>query len=182
MNAANKKREALTCMKRMKMYEKQLEQLSNTKISLETQRLALENLSINRETLEAQRIASSALQRETKRMGGVEAVEETMDGIEDGLADAREIGDAMARTVGDGYAEDEDELLAELEGLAADDDALTQVASDQPKDEMQELEAELNALTAPTAPTNKPLPSAPKEEAMTDEERELLELEKSMAM
>ncbi|KAL3898123.1 MAG: hypothetical protein SGPRY_012908, partial [Prymnesium sp.] len=35
---ANKKKEALTCMKRKKLYEKQLEQLSNQKMTLETQR------------------------------------------------------------------------------------------------------------------------------------------------
>eukprot|EP00965_Chrysotila_dentata_P165418 5462870-Pleurochrysis_carterae.AAC.2 len=51
-NAAGKKREALTCIKRKKMYEKQLEQISGAKMTLETQRLALENVNINRETLE----------------------------------------------------------------------------------------------------------------------------------
>lgn len=34
----NKKKEALTCIKRKKMYEKQMEQLSNAKMTLETQR------------------------------------------------------------------------------------------------------------------------------------------------
>ena len=38
---ANKKKEALTCIKRKKMYEKQLEQISNAKLTLETQRCAL---------------------------------------------------------------------------------------------------------------------------------------------
>ena len=42
------------------MYEKQLEHMGQTKITLETQRLALENLSINRETLEAQRVGAAA--------------------------------------------------------------------------------------------------------------------------
>ena len=50
-NAAGKKREALTCIKRKKMYEKQLEQISGAKMTLETQRLALENININREAL-----------------------------------------------------------------------------------------------------------------------------------
>ena len=129
------------------MYEKQLEHMGQTKITLETQRLALENLSINRETLEAQRVGAAALQSETRRMGGVEAVEDTMDSVEEGLADANEIGEAMSRTVGDAD-EDEDELLAELEGLTEEDDAaLTHVETSEKKlSEEDELAAELGAL------------------------------------
>lgn len=70
---------------------------------------------------------------ETRRMGGVQGVEETLDQIEEAKQDADDIGEVMAaarqRIVGD-LMEDE-ELLAELEELDQDDlDAsLTQVAS-----------------------------------------------------
>uniref|UniRef100_A0A7S4B3Z7 Uncharacterized protein n=1 Tax=Chrysotila carterae TaxID=13221 RepID=A0A7S4B3Z7_CHRCT len=182
-NAAGKKREALTCIKRKKMYEKQLEQISGAKMTLETQRLALENVNINRETLEAQRLGAAAMSAATKQMGGVEAVEETMDSVEEGLQDADEIGQAMARSVNTGLDQDDDELLAELEGLEQDDlDAtLTSVAPSSSKASDEEAELE-KALMMPTAPLN--APSAPKTAArpMTDEERELAELEASMAM
>ena len=104
----NKKREALTCIKRKKMYEKQLEQLSGAKMTLETQRLALENININKETIEAQRTATQAMQAATRQMGGVDAVEDTMDQVEEGLQDADEIGQAMARSVNTGIDADDD--------------------------------------------------------------------------
>ena len=50
----------------------------------------------------------------------MDAVEETMDQIEEGLADADEIGQAMSRTVNAGLDMDDDELLAELEKLEDD--------------------------------------------------------------
>lgn len=164
----SKKREALTCIKRKKMYEKQLEQLSGAKMTLETQRLALENININKETLAAQRDAASAMQAATRSMGGVDAVEDTMDQVEEGLQDAEEIGEAMGRQVNTGIQEDDDELLAELEELEQDDlDAsLTQV--------------EEAPVSMPSAPFS--APSAPTKKVMSEEERELAELEASMAM
>ena len=120
-------------------------------------------------------------------MGGVDAVEETMDQIEEGLADADEIGQAMSRTVNAGLDMDDDELLAELESLETDDltDQLTDLsglgapAAKAPA--MSQEEAELAALNA-----SMDFPSAPKSQpaarAMTEEEKELAALEASMAM
>ena len=45
-------------------------------------------------------------------MGGVDAVEETMDTVEEGLQDAAEIGEAMSRAIGPSVDADDDELLA----------------------------------------------------------------------
>ena len=44
-----------------------------------------------------------------------------MDSVEEGLQDADEIGQAMSRQVNTGLDMDDDELLAELEGLEQDD-------------------------------------------------------------
>jgi len=182
-NAAGKKREALTCIKRKKMYEKQLEQITGAKMTLETQRLALENININRETLEAQRIGAAAMQQATKQMGGVDAVEETMDTVEEGLQDADEIGQAMARSVNVGLDADDDELLEELEGLEQDElnCTLTSVGKTTALSEEEQLERELMMPSAPFSAPSAPT-SVPKAREMTDEERELAALEASMAM
>jgi charged multivesicular body protein 4 len=169
---ANKKQQALTCIKRKKMYEKQLEQIMGAKTTLETQRLALESMNINREALQAQQLGARAMEAEVRRMGGVDAVENTMDQVEDGLQDADEIGQAMGRAIGAADADD-DELLAELEELEQDglDADLLDVAALAPEP----------AVAMPSAPFS--APSAPKTAVqMTDEERELAELEASMAM
>jgi len=176
----NKKKEALTCIKRKKMYEKQLEQISNAKMTLETQRLALENMNINREALEAQKAGVAAMAAATKSMGGVDAVEETMDAVEEGLVDADEIGQALGRSVAmPGLDADEDDMLAELEALEQEDlDSQLQsvnLGASQADDEA-ELARVMPSVPMPSAPTTAVKP------AMTDEERELAELEASMAM
>jgi len=176
---ANKKKEALTCIKRKKMYEKQLEQISNAKMTLETQRLALENMNINREALEAQKAGVAAMASATKSMGGVDAVEETMDAVEEGLVDADEIGQALGRSVNmPGLDADEDDMLAELEALEqADLDSQLGAVNLGAADDEAELMRVMPSAPMPSAPT------APvKQREMTEEERELAELEASMAM
>jgi len=176
----NKKKEAIACLKRKKMFEKQVEQIANTMLTLETQLLTLESMNINREALEAQKFANAAIGEEVRKMGGVDAVAEVIDNVEEGLQDAHEIQEELGRVVGmPGIDDDEDELLAELEGL-----------------EEEQLAEEIGKVDLGTnAEALKGMPKAPQEEllslpaagtkkvaAMTDEERELAELEASMAM
>jgi len=103
-----------------------------------------------------------------------------MDNVEDTLQDAADIGDALSRNLqAPGIDADEDDLLAELEEL-----------------EQDELTKDLGAISMPTASsasnadTLSSMPSAPASfpaapsnaVQMTDEERELAELEAAMAM
>jgi len=188
-SAKGKKREALTCIKRKKMYEKQVDQIINSKITLENQQLALESVNLNRQVMSAHQVGANAMERAVRDMGGVERVEELMDSVEEGFQDANEIQDAMGRQVNSGLDADEDELLAELEGLEQDDltDQLTSTnvaSAPVPHHAVNRLsaeEAEIQSLTQsmnfPSAPTSQP--AAGKQ--MTEEERELAELEASMA-
>lgn len=169
-----KKREALTCIKRKKLYEKQMEMICNQKTTLETQRLALEQMNINREAFEAQQVATSALKQATASMGGVEAVEEGMDNLQENLQDAEEIQQALATPLDGNNVEDDDDLLAELEGLEQEglDEALSKVDIG--------AEREFVAPTAPSQPLATKVPTH--QPQMTEEERELAELEASMTM
>jgi len=97
------------------MYEKQLEQIDGARTTLETQKLALEQLNINKEVLDAQRAGAATMASVAAAMGGVDAVDDAMGQIEEGLADANEIGEALSRPVAGGLDMDEDDLLAELE-------------------------------------------------------------------
>merc|ERR1712146_182405 len=135
--------------------------------------MALENMQLNREVLNAQKQAASAMQREVKTMGGADGVEETIDQVEEGLQDAQEIGEAMSRAVGPQLDEDDDELLAELEALSQDDldSTLLDVGSTTQATSMQLPDAGFSMPAAPTAQVQ-----------MTQEEKELAELEASMAM
>jgi len=178
---ANKKREALQCIKRKKMYEKQLEQMSNVKMNMEQQQLALENVNIQREILEAQSEAANTMSAVTKQMGGVDKVDEVMDAVEDQMQDAEEINEALGRQIAmPGLDADDEDLLAELEGLEQESlaDELGNVQLDSGQGE-----AALDASAFASAPVSFPSAgtSAPKK-AMTEDERELAELEASMAM
>jgi len=172
LSQAGKKQQALACIKRKKMYEKQLEQISGAKMTIETQRVALEGMNINAEVIAAQKAGAASMQAQVKQMGGVDAVDDTMDAVEEGLADANEIGEAMGRAVNAGLDQDDDDLLAELEELEQDD--LTAGLADTSDMAAALPDAGLSMPAAPSAPMQK--------KEMTEEERELAELEASMAM
>ena len=168
-NAAGKKREALQCLKKKKMYEQQLTQLGTSKINLENQKLTMESMNMNAEILEAQRVVTTSMQAQMKKMGGVEKVEEQMDAMDDAMTDAQEIQNAMNRQMNvPGLDQDDDDLLADLEGLQE-----AQLAAELVKVELG------HAVVMPSAPIS--LPAAGTKKVMTDEERELAELEAAMA-
>lgn len=158
------------------MYDKQQEQIAGTMMTLETQMLSLESLQINKEALDANRLAASTMQKQIQAAGGIDKVEETMDAVEDGLADVVELQEALSRQVNP-YNEDEDDLAAELEALVDEGedqdiiDALGEV----------NLDAGNKSAAYPSAPVSYPAAPTAKPK-MTDEERELEELERSMAM
>jgi hypothetical protein len=168
-HTAGKKREALQCIKKKKMYEQQLATLGTSKINLENQKLTMEAMKMNAEIIDAQRVAAKSMQEQVKQMGGVDKVEELMDEVEDAQTDAREIQEAMGRQLDlPGIDADDDELLAELDGLMEED-----LAADLAKVELG------RAVEMPSAPIS--LPAAGTKKVMTDEERELAELEAAMA-
>lgn len=171
--AKNDKRAAMQNVKRKKLYEKQLEQVGNSKITLETQQMALESMNMNREILDATRVAAKTIQAETKAMGGADGVDELMDQVEDGLNDAQEVSDALSRTVGvPGVDMDEDDLLAELEQLEQDDLV----------DQLGSVELDAAPTAMPAAPVSMPSAPTAQPKGMTAEEKELAELEAAMAM
>ena len=163
-HAAGKKREALQSIKKMKVYDQQLTQLGTTKITLKNQKLTQESMIMSAEIIELQReqrkVRESLLQcgEQVKKMGGVgvDQVKELMDAVEDALAgldtDEREIQEAMNRSID----ADDDELLAELDGLMKEELAadLSKVAGTKKvmRDKEREL-AELEASVLAMAPS-----------------------------
>merc|ERR1719326_2162804 len=103
----------MTCMKRKKMFEKQMDTIANTKPTLEQQQMTLESMTLNEAILSTQQEAATAIKKSTAAMGGVDKVDEVMDEIEDGLVEADEMANAMSRNVANPALDDldEDELL-----------------------------------------------------------------------
>ena len=115
-----------------------MDKIQNIKMTLETQVLNLESAHQNAETFAAIKAGKNAMTNIRQEVG-IENVDDLMTEVQEEMEQAQEISEAFAQPV-DPLAADEDELLAELEGLEADD-----------------LEAEL--LAAPVPQTS--LPSVP---------------------
>lgn len=127
-------------MKRKKLHEGEMDKIANVKMTLETQVMNLESAHQNSETFKAMSAGKNAMAN-LRTDVGIEKVDDLMDDIREEMEMANEISDAIAAPV-DPFAEDEDDLLAELEQMGADD-----------------LEAEL--LKAPVANNEVLLPDVP---------------------
>lgn len=111
---AKDKRGALFHLKRKKMYEKQIDQIYGKKTNIEIQIMTLEAAAGNTEVLAAMRKGADALKRTVKDTD-VDKVADVMDDINESMALADELGEAMSQSIGP--AIDEDELNAELEEM-----------------------------------------------------------------
>ena len=177
-HAAGKAREKqkMQCLKKKKMYEKELTTVETMKSNLEKQKFAMQSMNRNIANTAQIKTNKKALRKQIKTMGGAEKVDEVMDEADEALTEAQEIDVAMNRQLG-GNEVDEDELNAEF------DDALN---AEFDEGQMEEkLAADLSkvdlgrAVVMPSAPIS--LPAAGTKKIMTDEERELAELEAAMA-
>ena len=108
-------RQALQCLKRKRAYEAQLDKVGKTRFSIETQTMALEQATVNVEAIHAMKMGSESMRAIQGDMT-LEDVDNSMDDITDQLGIAGEISDAISQSVG-GDVFDDDDLLAELEGL-----------------------------------------------------------------
>ncbi|CAJ0761100.1 17302_t:CDS:2, partial [Entrophospora sp. SA101] len=91
---------ALMALKRKKQYESQIEKISGTRMTMETQMMAIESASVNLETIKA-----------------MEKVDDTMDSIREQMDLADEISNAISAPMLGADLIDDDELTAELDEL-----------------------------------------------------------------
>ncbi|KAL9646998.1 hypothetical protein ABK040_013852 [Willaertia magna] len=111
------KKSALACLKRKKQYETQAQRLQQQIMNNEQMKLTLENAATDVETLKSQQIASKTLKQVFKETGGIDKVEDIMEDIQETMATANELGDALAQDIGSGTVIDEGELEDELDLL-----------------------------------------------------------------
>jgi len=111
---AKDKRGALFHLKRKKLLEKQIDQIYGKKINIETQVMALESAASNKDVLNVMRQGKEALQS-TIQENDIDKVDEVIADINDAVALADELGDAISRPIGGQI--DDDELNAELEQM-----------------------------------------------------------------
>jgi len=164
--SAGDKKGALFAMKRKKMYESEIDKINNTKMTLETQVMNLESAVQNKDAFSAMKTGTGAMKNIRKEMD-IEKVDDMMDDIREEMEVANEISNAIAQPV-DFMPMDEDELLAELQELEAQDT------------EDKLLEKPTGKLNMPSAPTSR-LPAKKKTAKETEEEDALKELQAMMS-
>jgi len=185
---AKDKRGALHHMKRKKMYEKHLEQLFGKKNNIEVQISTLEGAVGNAEVLHAMRQGALALKNAVKE-SDVDKVADVMDEINDSMALAEEMGDAMAQPIGP--VMDEDELTKEIEDM--ENELMSEDLLSTPVVPKNANELKQSALVSPTsqkqddaiAAALSSAPAVPKKKepvAVSAEDAELRALTASMGM
>ncbi|KAG0230031.1 ESCRT-III subunit protein snf7 [Actinomortierella wolfii] len=163
-NATKNRRAALMALKRKKQFETQIEKISGSRLTIETQVMAIESANVNLETMKAMRAGAEAMKGIHRDMD-INKVDSIMEEIREQMDLAEEVSNAISEPGAFGIDLDEDELTKELEEL-----------------EQEELDKQLMETQAqpriglPSVPTHVPV-------AVEDEDdAELKELQASMAM
>ena len=156
---------ALFSLKRKKLYESELDKIANIKMTLETQVMNLESAAQNAATFGAMSEGKNAMTN-LRTQTNIDNVDNLMDDIKEEMEMADEISNTLAQPV-DPLMADEDDLLAELQQLEAED-----------VEEQLLQPTKAGNVGLPSVP-NKKLPSIPG--ATKAEEEELKQLEAELA-
>jgi len=161
--AKKDKKGALFALKRKKLYEAEIDKIANIKMTLETQVMNLESAAQNAETMKAMKTGTAQMKK-IRQETNIDQVDDLMDEMKEEMEMADEISNALAQPV-DPLMTDEDDLLAELEELEAEDVT-------------EQLLAPMKKMDLPDVP-NTALPSI--KNATKEEEEELKQLEAELA-
>jgi len=167
-NAISNKPAALAALRRKKQFETELDRLGGTRLTLETQVNAIESANINANTMEAMKKGADALKVIHGSLS-IDKVDATMDSIREQMELTNEISDAISNPLNVGIENDEEELKAQLDELEAE--KLDEVL--------------MGADRVPQhAPAGKTMvaESTKKYEEESEEDKELRELQASLAM
>ncbi|CAB9496073.1 body protein 4B [Seminavis robusta] len=121
--AKGDKRGALFAMKKRKLHENELAKIENVKMTLETQAISLEGATQNISTFDAMKTGNSAM-KSIRKMFGVEKVDQLLDDTKDEMELQQEVNMALTQPL-DPYLADDEDLLAELQALEAEDSKAT---------------------------------------------------------
>jgi len=179
-NATKNKRGALMALKRKKAYEGQIEKIAGARLTIEQQLMAIEDANVNVEAISAMRSGASALRNIHGNLN-INKVDDVMDEIRDQMDLAKEITDAISQPVGFGQEFDDDELSKELDDLEQEalDSYTLDIKGPINGKVINKADDVTDSFEFPVAPNNAPPPVA---DGLSAEERELKELEASMAV
>jgi len=157
------KRGALFCLKRKRMYEKDVEKMVGAQLTLQQQIISLEGAVTSLDVFRSMQLGAKTMKSIHSRMS-IDDVDDVVSEIEEQNDVAEDIANALQTNVGDLY--DDDELEQELEDLLEDDVE-------------QAMQKALGKHLIPT--TTQPVISDHQDGVNSVSERELAELEELTA-
>ncbi|CEM16447.1 unnamed protein product [Vitrella brassicaformis CCMP3155] len=113
------KQQALTVLKRKKMYEQQRDQLQGTQFNVDQAAFATEQLETTAMTVDAMKAANVNLKQQFKKMD-IDEIERVQEDMADLMLDQEEINDILSRNYALPQDIDEGELEAEFAALQDD--------------------------------------------------------------
>ena len=119
-NRQKNKRAALQCLKKKKLYEQQIDNLTNHQLKLEEQVITLEESRTTQETFSALKSGAGAM-KQIQKETNIDEGDKVMDDINEQSEKMRQVQEALGQPVGYAADLDEDELDAELAELEAED-------------------------------------------------------------
>ncbi|PVU90570.1 hypothetical protein BB561_004091, partial [Smittium simulii] len=115
-NATKNKSVAMAALKRKKLAEEQLDKMNGTRMTLETQMMAIESANVNLETMKAMRQGADAMKYIHKDMN-IDKVDQTMDEIREQMDLATEVSTAISQPELMGLSLNDSDIMEELELL-----------------------------------------------------------------
>jgi len=158
------KNAAIQCLKKKKLHETQIEQLSNFQLRVHDQIIMLESAKATTDTVDALRSGSSAVKAIQQSLD-IDDIENAIDEANGQTENMKQIQEALATPVGASADFDEDELEAELEDL-----------------EEEELDEELPAPPARISAHVEPLAKQTSSSKQSSDLSELTKLQAEMAL
>jgi len=129
---AKNKNAAIQCLKKKKLYETQIEQLSNFQLRVHDQIIMLESAKATTDTVDALRSGSSAV-KAMQQSVNVDDIEKAIEEANEQTESMREMQQALATPIGASADFDEDELEAELEELEEEEEEEGEIEDELPE-------------------------------------------------
>ncbi|RLM70225.1 hypothetical protein C2845_PM17G00030 [Panicum miliaceum] len=158
------KNAAIQCLKKKKLYETQIEQLSSFQLRVHDQIIMLESAKATTDTVDALRSGSSAVKAIQQSLN-IDDIENAIDEANEQTENMRQIQEALATPVGASADFGEDELEAELDDL-----------------EEEELDEQLPEPPARISAHAEPLAKQTSSSKQSSELSELTKLQAEMAL
>jgi len=106
------KREAILSLKKKRICTQQINSLDGAILTLTNQKAMLESHSMNLMIVESMKVGAKAMKEETRRIGDVNGVEDVLATVEECIAEANEINEAISQPLSFiGEAEDDIEQM-----------------------------------------------------------------------